>query len=73
MLSYRALFCPILKHTFTFFHIFAQFQIQVMLLGSKPLMWESLSPTGLKVYLPQLTPDQMPCSWAWTLRLTGVA
>uniref|UniRef100_A0A8C2F319 alpha-L-fucosidase n=1 Tax=Cyprinus carpio TaxID=7962 RepID=A0A8C2F319_CYPCA len=44
---------------------------QVVLLGYQSLSWESMKPTGLKVHLPQLAPGQMPCSWAWTLRLTG--
>lgn len=44
---------------------------QVVLLGNKSVSWQSMRPQGLKVYLPQLAPSQMPCSWAWTLRLTG--
>lgn len=46
---------------------------QVVLLGNKPLKFDVLKPTGLQVYLPTLTPNEMPCSWAWTLRLTGIA
>ncbi|XP_066536329.1 plasma alpha-L-fucosidase [Hoplias malabaricus] len=46
---------------------------QVVLLGYKPLKWEPLKPSGIQVYLPTLSPGQMPCSWAWTLRLTGIA
>uniref|UniRef100_A0A673L8D9 alpha-L-fucosidase n=1 Tax=Sinocyclocheilus rhinocerous TaxID=307959 RepID=A0A673L8D9_9TELE len=38
---------------------------------SDPVVSSSKIPTGLKVHLPQLAPGQMPCSWAWTLRLTG--
>ncbi|XP_052009664.1 plasma alpha-L-fucosidase [Xyrauchen texanus] len=44
---------------------------KVVLLGNKELTWDSMSPTGLKVHLPQLSPSELPCSWAWTLRLTG--
>ncbi|XP_030625770.1 plasma alpha-L-fucosidase [Chanos chanos] len=50
-----------------------QGQTQVGLLGYQPLKWEPASPKGVKVFLPQLTVSQMPCSWAWTLRLTGAA
>uniref|UniRef100_A0A4W5PGR9 Alpha-L-fucosidase n=1 Tax=Hucho hucho TaxID=62062 RepID=A0A4W5PGR9_9TELE len=46
---------------------------QVVLLGHKPLYWEPVKPRGLRVFLPQLSYSQMPCHWAWTLRLTGVA
>ncbi|XP_023842857.1 plasma alpha-L-fucosidase-like [Salvelinus sp. IW2-2015] len=46
---------------------------QVVLLGHKPLYWEPVKPRGLKVFLPQLSYSQMPCHWAWTLRLTGAA
>ncbi|KAJ8291166.1 hypothetical protein GJAV_G00022170 [Gymnothorax javanicus] len=46
----------------------------VELLGyQQPLKWEPLKPVGLKVLLPQLPYGQMPCLWAWTLRLTGAA
>nr|XP_055027949.1 plasma alpha-L-fucosidase [Misgurnus anguillicaudatus] len=53
--------------------IVSESKTQVMLLGYKPLQWDSVKPSGLRVYLPQLTLNQMPCSWAWTLRLTGAA
>ncbi|XP_038865813.1 plasma alpha-L-fucosidase [Salvelinus namaycush] len=46
---------------------------QVVLLGHKPLYWEPVKPRGLKVFLPELSYSQMPCRWAWTLRLTGAA
>uniref|UniRef100_A0A0E9XHT7 alpha-L-fucosidase n=3 Tax=Anguilla TaxID=7935 RepID=A0A0E9XHT7_ANGAN len=45
---------------------------EVVLLGyQQPLKWQPLKPNGLKVFLPQLPYGQMPCFWAWTLRLTG--
>ncbi|XP_026789864.2 plasma alpha-L-fucosidase [Pangasianodon hypophthalmus] len=47
-------------------------QTQAVLLGYKPLKWVPSKPKGLQVYLPALSPGQMPCSWAWTIRLTGV-
>ncbi|XP_061752319.1 plasma alpha-L-fucosidase isoform X2 [Nerophis ophidion] len=44
---------------------------QVALLGHGPLLWEPTKTPGLRVILPQLSFSQMPCQWAWTLRLTG--
>lgn len=44
---------------------------QVELLGHGSLLWEPVKPTGLRVLLPPLSFSQMPCQWAWTLRLTG--
>jgi len=46
---------------------------EVVLLGHKPLKWEPAKPAGLKIFLPQLNYSQMPCQWAWALRLTGAA
>ncbi|KAI4884586.1 hypothetical protein NFI96_034557 [Prochilodus magdalenae] len=46
---------------------------QVVLLGYQPLKWVPLKQGGLQVYLPALSPVEMPCSWAWTLRLTGAS
>lgn len=46
-------------------------QTQVALLGFGALKWESVKPKGLKVFLPTLTLNQMPCLWAWTLKITG--
>ncbi|KAJ3613116.1 hypothetical protein NHX12_019368 [Muraenolepis orangiensis] len=46
---------------------------QVELLGYGPLPWRSREPSGVSVQLPPLTINQMPCQWAWALRLTGVA
>ncbi|XP_023694858.2 plasma alpha-L-fucosidase isoform X1 [Paramormyrops kingsleyae] len=44
---------------------------EVVLLGyAQPLKWIALK-TGLTVYLPTLSVSQMPCFWAWTLKLTG--
>ncbi|XP_042356589.1 plasma alpha-L-fucosidase [Plectropomus leopardus] len=48
-----------------------QGQTQVELLGHGSLQWEPVKPSGLRVLLPQLSFSQMPCQWAWTLRLTG--
>uniref|UniRef100_A0A3Q1HZB6 alpha-L-fucosidase n=1 Tax=Acanthochromis polyacanthus TaxID=80966 RepID=A0A3Q1HZB6_9TELE len=47
-------------------------QGQTQLLGHGSLQWEPVKPSGLQVLLPQLSFSQMPCQWAWTLRLTGV-
>uniref|UniRef100_A0A672H7X2 Alpha-L-fucosidase n=1 Tax=Salarias fasciatus TaxID=181472 RepID=A0A672H7X2_SALFA len=44
---------------------------QVELLGHGPLQWDPVEPVGLRVFLPLLSVGQMPCQWAWTLRLTG--
>ncbi|KAM6912442.1 plasma alpha-L-fucosidase [Xenentodon cancila] len=44
---------------------------QVELLGIGPLKWQPEKPSGLQVFLPQLSINQMPCQWAWTLKLTG--
>lgn len=45
---------------------------QVELLGYGPLQWAPMKPVGLQVLLPRLSVNQMPCQWAWALRLTGV-
>lgn len=47
-----------------------QGQTQVSLLGRGAVKWESVKPKGMKIYLPTLTVNQMPCQWAWTLRIT---
>ncbi|XP_028294173.1 plasma alpha-L-fucosidase-like isoform X1 [Gouania willdenowi] len=44
---------------------------QVELLGYGSLQWETGKPSGLRVLIPQLSFNQMPCQWAWALRLTG--
>nr|XP_046268789.1 plasma alpha-L-fucosidase [Scatophagus argus] len=50
----------------------SQGHTQVALLGHGSLLqWEPVKPSGLRVVLPQLSFSQMPCQWAWTLRLTG--
>ncbi|XP_067100016.1 plasma alpha-L-fucosidase-like [Osmerus mordax] len=46
-------------------------QTEVVLLGQKPLKWEPSKPSGMTVFLPQLSYSEMPCQWAWTLRLTA--
>lgn len=51
--------------------VVVQGRTEVVLLGHKPLKWEPAKPSGLRVFLPQLSYSQMPCQWAWTLRLTG--
>ncbi|XP_033844776.1 plasma alpha-L-fucosidase [Periophthalmus magnuspinnatus] len=44
---------------------------QVALLGYGALKWEPVKPGGLKVHVPPLSLNQMPCLWAWTLKITG--
>ncbi|XP_054652376.1 plasma alpha-L-fucosidase [Dunckerocampus dactyliophorus] len=44
---------------------------QVVLLGHGAVQWEPMKDRGLRVLLPQLSFSQMPCRWAWTLKLTG--
>ncbi|XP_077416290.1 plasma alpha-L-fucosidase [Vanacampus margaritifer] len=46
-------------------------QIKVALLGHGSVQWEPVMPRGLRVFLPQLSISQMPCQWAWSLKLTG--
>lgn len=46
-------------------------QTQVALLWYGPLKWEPVKPSGMKVLLPVLSVNQMPCQWAWTLKITG--
>lgn len=48
-------------------------QTQVALVGYGPLKWEPVKPSGLKVLMPTLTLNQMPCQWAWTLKITGAS
>ncbi|XP_028909403.1 plasma alpha-L-fucosidase [Ornithorhynchus anatinus] len=38
----------------------------------QPLKWISLAENGIVVALPQLTIDQLPCKWGWTLELVNV-
>ncbi|XP_028995226.1 plasma alpha-L-fucosidase [Betta splendens] len=51
--------------------VVTQGKSQVVLLGHGPLQWEPVTPSGLRVDLSKLSFSQMPCEWAWTLRLTG--
>ncbi|XP_068577952.1 plasma alpha-L-fucosidase-like [Cebidichthys violaceus] len=51
--------------------VVTQGQTQVVLVGHGSLKWEPVKPSGLRVLLPQLSVNQMPCQWAWTLKLTG--
>lgn len=46
-------------------------QIKVELLGFGRVQWETVKPKGLWVLLPTLSYSQMPCQWAWTLRITN--
>uniref|UniRef100_A0A8C3RR42 Alpha-L-fucosidase n=1 Tax=Chelydra serpentina TaxID=8475 RepID=A0A8C3RR42_CHESE len=49
------------------------FFLQVKLIGHKgQLKWVSLGEKGMTVAVPQLTPNQLPCQWGWTLQLTNV-
>lgn len=54
-------------------HVYSFFLLKVELLGYGSLQWEPLKPSGLRVLLPQLSFKQMPCQWAWTLKLTGAS
>ncbi|XP_029685679.1 plasma alpha-L-fucosidase-like [Takifugu rubripes] len=53
--------------------VVTQGHTQVELLGYRDLQWEPLKPSGLRVLLPQLSFRQIPCQWAWTLKLTGAS
>lgn len=44
---------------------------KVELLGFGPVQWEMVKPKGLWVLLPTLSYSQMPCQWAWTLKITS--
>lgn len=48
-----------------------QSRAEVTLLGYGKLIWQSESRDTVAVKFPALTPDAMPCNWAWTLRITG--
>lgn len=44
----------------------------ITMLGvEKSLLWSSGKPSGIKVTLPTLNEAQMPCRWAWALKLEG--
>ncbi|XP_064628607.1 alpha-L-fucosidase-like [Lineus longissimus] len=47
----------------------------VSLLGYKgqPIKWQKRSPNGIVVKFPYIPVSQMPCEWAWTLKLTNLA
>ncbi|KAM4785793.1 plasma alpha-L-fucosidase isoform 2-T2 [Cyanocitta cristata] len=48
-------------------------ETQVKLAGYKELLkWVALGEKGMIIALPQLTPQQLPCQWGWTLQLTDV-
>jgi len=48
---------------------------RVTLLGYKagPLKWSFLAPTGINIMLPAIGFSNMPCQYAWTLKLENVA
>uniref|UniRef100_A0A1A8D2N1 Alpha-L-fucosidase n=1 Tax=Nothobranchius kadleci TaxID=1051664 RepID=A0A1A8D2N1_NOTKA len=46
---------------------------KVELLGYGSLQWEPAMASGLNITLPPLSFRQMPCQWAWTLKLTGAS
>ncbi|XP_059907540.1 plasma alpha-L-fucosidase [Gadus macrocephalus] len=46
---------------------------QVEMLGYGSLQWNPMKPSGVQVRLPLLAFNQMPCQWAWALKITGVA
>ena len=41
-------------------------------LPQQPLKWSKLSPGGMVISMPILSPPQMPCQWAWTLKITNL-
>ncbi|XP_066171658.1 plasma alpha-L-fucosidase [Sylvia atricapilla] len=48
-------------------------ETQVKLAGYKELLkWVAMGEKGMVIALPQLTPQQLPCQWGWTLQLTDV-
>ncbi|KAG8013150.1 Plasma alpha-L-fucosidase [Nibea albiflora] len=51
--------------------VVTQGHTQVELLGYGSLQWEPVKPSGLRVLLPPLSVIQVPCQWAWTVKLTG--
>lgn len=49
------------------------FLSQAKLVGYKELLkWVALGEKGIVITLPQLTPQQLPCQWGWTLQLSDV-
>ncbi|KAM9003234.1 plasma alpha-L-fucosidase [Sarcophilus harrisii] len=46
---------------------------EVKLLGYEhPLKWTSLPNHGIVVELPQLTLDELPCKWGWSLKMKNI-
>ncbi|XP_070580012.1 alpha-L-fucosidase-like [Ptychodera flava] len=46
---------------------------KVEMLGySKPLSWKPSSPAGINITMPTITIDELPCQWAWVLKLLNV-
>lgn len=50
-------------------------QTTVTMLGyAGAVKWTSLAPSGgIVVYAPLLSPDQLPCQWAWVYKLENLA
>jgi alpha-L-fucosidase len=48
---------------------------KVSMLGYKgTLDWKSLGPSGgIVVLIPPISPDQLPCQWAWVFKLENLA
>lgn len=47
---------------------------QLYMLGlSQPLVWQRISPAGIQVIFPALTPENNPSQWAWVLKVTQSA
>ena len=45
----------------------------VRLLGyPKPFSWTSLSPGGMNITMPTIPFYEMPCQWAWVLKIDGL-
>jgi alpha-L-fucosidase len=50
-------------------------QTTVTMLGyAGAVKWTSLAPSGgIVVFAPLLSPDQLPCQWAWVYKLENLA
>ncbi|XP_048456949.1 plasma alpha-L-fucosidase-like [Rhincodon typus] len=47
---------------------------KVTLIGyPKPLQWEKIGDQGLEVLMPEVNSEQLPCQWAWSLKLSDIA
>lgn len=46
---------------------------KVNLVGYSALDWETYGGQELVVMLPNVSTDQLPCQWAWSVKLTNVS